>query len=967
VEVAAAQPNAIGVPAAPIHLIFFNAYAQQVLLEALGRHATEVLGATALYDFVTQAAAYDSPIVSYLDREIKTRKNYPMVCQSLQSVSALLRFDWNTPQPFRTIFRERMFDYVGKAESLAFAPGDDRSSPWYTSHARFDSQIPLEYLHAAWDELPQPQPGKADLVAPYRGVSREQLLGFQARRLEAMEWITRDIPGNRQTTHTPFALPSLAEYTTKASTLAEALDEFLAIERHVELAAWKSARTKPPEERVLDGEALVVAFHAEDQDPEMLTRVQEFTRRVLLNDEYRRVYAAEHPGEKIALTKEQKADVKCDPEGIVLRMRVDVRDVACDLDEALALSTLKPGERVVLARRWEVDSRPDRDRTPYTPTPKSLLYRMRVELRHLDVTRDGDGRATAAEAEVALLGQFGGTATGGYAFAGHAVPIADGETFSLDPDPNNYYGGWLAKVTEGLMTGGENAVYAHLAGNPLPPVPWPEAAAQGQERFLHGLDALHAAGAIHDFEQSKRDYIGAHGGDPLLMVQGPPGTGKSYSTAFAIFARLQGAMAAGLDCRVVVSCKTHAATNVLLKNVRDVQEKLARIAAAHPDIWRDFFDDRLLAVPLFRHAQRDAEPLPSPIQMLDREKATAWNTIAADDSRWCVLGATPGGLYKLVTGRFARAKGLFGHELVDLVVLDEASQMNLPEAVMATLPLRLHGRLVVVGDHRQMPPIVKNDWGREVRRSFQEFRAFDSLFLALLGLDPAPPIVRFAESFRLHAVMAEFLREEIYRHDGIPYFSRRREELPAPKHPAPDAFVRAALDPEQPLTVIVHDEEESQHRNRFEQDLIAPILEALAAPDGYGLDAVKGMGVVVPHRAQRAALQEAIPALTVRDEATGEVRLSAVDTVERFQGDEREVIVIGATESDPGYLLENGEFLLDPRRLTVALSRAKQKLILVAARSVFEIFSADEEVFTNAQLWKNLLRKACIVPIWSGE
>ena len=61
----------------------------------------------------------------------------------------------------------------------------------------------------------------------------------------------------------------------------------------------------------------------------------------------------------------------------------------------------------------------------------------------------------------------------------------------------------------------------------------------GQARFLAGLEAMHPAGALHDFESSKRDYIGRHGGDPVLLVQGPPGTGKSYATAFALFARLK--------------------------------------------------------------------------------------------------------------------------------------------------------------------------------------------------------------------------------------------------------------------------------------------------------------------------------------------------------------------------------------------------------------------------------------------
>ncbi|HEV2067983.1 MAG TPA: DEAD/DEAH box helicase, partial [Thermomicrobiales bacterium] len=270
---------------------------------------------------------------------------------------------------------------------------------------------------------------------------------------------------------------------------------------------------------------------------------------------------------------------------------------------------------------------------------------------------------------------------------------------------------------------------------------------------------------------------------------------------------------------------------------------------------------------------------------------------------------------------------------------------------------------IVVGDHRQMPPIVKNDWSSEPRRTFQEFRSYESLFLALLPL--APPMIKFEESFRLHAEMAEFLRREIYHKDGIAYHSRRHGLIE--ERPIEDPFVAAVLSHQHPLTIVVHDESESQHRNRFEQELIAPVLQVLADGDGYALDPVEGLGVVVPHRAQRAALQEGIPSLTRIDQDTGTIALSAVDTVERFQGGERTVILISATESDREYLLVSGKFLLDPRRLTVALSRAKRKMVLVAARSVFELFSADEETFENAQLWKNLLRRTCTVPLWSGE
>jgi len=94
---------------------------------------------------------------------------------------------------------------------------------------------------------------------------------------------------------------------------------------------------------------------------------------------------------------------------------------------------------------------------------------------------------------------------------------------------------------------------------------------------------------------------------------------------------------------------------------------------------------------------------------------------------------------------------------------------------------------------------------------------------------------------------------------------------------------------------------------------------------------------------------------------------SAIDTVERFQGGERTVILVSATESDRAYLLASSQFLLDPRRLTVALSRAKRKMVLVASRSIFALFSPDEETFANALLWKNLLLRTCTTLLWEGE
>jgi superfamily I DNA and/or RNA helicase len=398
-----------------------------------------------------------------------------------------------------------------------------------------------------------------------------------------------------------------------------------------------------------------------------------------------------------------------------------------------------------------------------------------------------------------------------------------------------------------------------------------------------------------------------------------------------------------------------------LRKLVEVLDELARIRHDHTALWEQYFDVRLLSLPIIRFAGRE-EPPPGVVALNKESKGDERVDKQILAASHCVVAAGLAGIYRIAKIKHSAKNAFFDFRYCDLLVLDEASQINLPEAIMGALALKDDGQLIVIGDHRQMPPIVQNDWEREVRRTFVAFRSYESLFLTLREQLPEQHQIRFQESFRVHADIAEFLRTQIYKQDGIYYFSNKTDLLP--QIPSDDPFVRAVLDPVHPLTVVVHEEMSSQQRNRFEQDLMRPVLEALAASN---FDPQTGLGVVVPHTAQRAALRSEIPALTQRDPETGAVIRSAVDTVERFQGAERVAIVVGATESDPLYLLANSRFLLDPRRLNVAISRAKSKLVLVGSRSIFDLFATDEEVFASAQLWKNLLADTCTELLWNGS
>jgi len=440
------------------------------------------------------------------------------------------------------------------------------------------------------------------------------------------------------------------------------------------------------------------------------------------------------------------------------------------------------------------------------------------------------------------------------------------------------------------------------------------------------------------------EVIGKRHAESLLLVQGPPGTGKSQTVAWAVLSRLVCSQAQGRPFRVAVSCKTHNAVNIVLGAIAS---KLRRLEAFQTGLTKG------LDAQVYKLVNEAADGVPAGVVPLDCYHCDAEELEDLLVRRLVVIGGTPGGLYNL--GRYRQTGGRkvdWSAKAFDLVVIDEASQMSLPEGILACAFLKEEGKVIVVGDHRQMPPIVAHAWEDEEKRSVTSTRPYVSLFEALK--DRAFPCVSLDESFRLHKVIAEFLKDNVYVMDGIDFYSHRKEVLPAVVEG--DEFVRRVLDPNYPLVVIEHDEEGSQQYNNTEVELIAPLIEACARQ--LGLDGASGIGVVVPHRAQRARLRERFPELAVTE---------SIDTVERFQGGERDVIIVSATASDPDYVLAEADFLLNLNRLNVALSRPRKKLIVVASRSVIELLTSDLDVFDNAVIWKRLYHQWCAEEIWIGR
>jgi hypothetical protein len=154
----------------------------------------------------------------------------------------------------------------------------------------------------------------------------------------------------------PQSIPPLltragASFEQQAPSLAHALAEFVTIEHHVELGQWKATRNLAPDRRVLLGETLLAHYCEADQSLEVVVQNRENIRRKQLYERYKAEHEATHPGQKFTQTKAQREETKWSQEGLRVKLRLETAGVDCSLDEALALSNRREGDRVIVFSR----------------------------------------------------------------------------------------------------------------------------------------------------------------------------------------------------------------------------------------------------------------------------------------------------------------------------------------------------------------------------------------------------------------------------------------------------------------------------------------------------------------------------------------------------------------------------------------------------------------------------------------
>jgi DNA replication ATP-dependent helicase Dna2 len=418
----------------------------------------------------------------------------------------------------------------------------------------------------------------------------------------------------------------------------------------------------------------------------------------------------------------------------------------------------------------------------------------------------------------------------------------------------------------------------------------------------------------------------------VTVVWGPPGTGKTYLLAWMLIGLADAARVAGRPLRVLVSAATH----------RAIANVLVRVAgeAAACGVEIPFSPIKLAG----RGSEADAELARAGVALVPDGGLEHALADADEAGLVPIVGATTWSLWKAM--RAVRGDPATPvHPLFDVVVLDEAAQMKVPEALVALSSVRGGARVILAGDDRQLAPILR---GRYAGAGTLAGSAFSHL-AARFGRLP------LRESRRMNEALVRWPARNFY--PGYRSAEPHRTLHTAGKgrgagDPLDGALGEALLRPDEPAVLCTYDAEPGDRGRALEAWLaarLALVARARMLDPGtgraYTAEAFveRGLAILSPHRAQNGAILAELLAA-----GWPAAELPVVDTVERMQGNERELVVVSYGVGDPERAAREAAFLLDPYRFNVAITRARSKLVVLASAAVLRLVPPDAETMDGA-------------------
>ena len=393
--------------------------------------------------------------------------------------------------------------------------------------------------------------------------------------------------------------------------------------------------------------------------------------------------------------------------------------------------------------------------------------------------------------------------------------------------------------------------------------------------------------------------------DYFLLV-GPPGTGK---TSRALRSLVEGELAASPETELLLMSYTNRAVDEICAMLTDAGINYLRIGSPYRCDPR--FHDRL-----FANAVGENATLAGMKQLLTKTRV--------------IVGTTT---------TMSSQEELFRLKHFTLAIIDEASQILEPDIVGLLSQLHIHhqsstARFILIGDHKQLPAVVQqsiND-SRVEEQSLQDIcldNCRNSLFERLLRIERRAGREQFIgilhKQGRMHPDIAAFPCRMFYAREDIV--------------PVPLEHQSEPSDPHKRLIYIPSDDCREPGRsdkvNVSEAAIVRDQLKRIYEEHHEDFSPQQTVGVIVPYRNQIAVIRREIESLGIPP-----LEQISIDTVERYQGSQRDVIIYSFTIQNPYQLdfltancFEEDGMTID-RKLNVALTRARNQLIITGNRRV---------------------------------
>ena len=326
------------------------------------------------------------------------------------------------------------------------------------------------------------------------------------------------------------------------------------------------------------------------------------------------------------------------------------------------------------------------------------------------------------------------------------------------------------------------------------------------------------------------------------------------------------------------------------------------------------------------------------------DENTTLNSIKSTLSEAQIIVAT--------TSTMNSRSALFNIKHFDLVIIDEASQILEPNIVGILTARQEEGRaidrFILVGDHKQLPAVVQQQGEADVENTASVLENIhlsscaNSLFERLILTERTAGRTDFIGTLhkqgRMHPDIADFANRKFYAKEQlecVPLAHQLETELSynEESEDALDDMLKAhrmIFIPSMPCKQL----NISEKVNTDEARIIADLLRRLYRQMSKDFDPQKSVGVIVPYRNQIAMIRKEIERLEIP--ALEDI---SIDTVERYQGSQRDVILYSFTIQSRYQLdfltantfYEEGQPI--DRKLNVAITRARKQLILTGNES----------------------------------